>query len=152
MDIANDVERSMLRPLVRPHRLTHKRRSFNLLFSLENMNLPKPLSLELAKGLSKLAALIPHNVRAEVAVGTVNVSVLADSLWQIEDNNHRDNVILTSQLEQTSSSIRLNIRRIHDHQLSESQTFPGNVVQKLESVFRYSLVILVIRHHSATSI
>lgn len=77
--------------------------------------------------LTQLTALVPHDMRAKVPVGAINVSVLADPLGQIEDNGHWD-YMLTRQLEQTAPSILLNVGCIYDNQIPEGLSLPGDVV------------------------
>ena len=56
------------------------------------------------------------HVRTEVAIVTTPVPLLADFFRQVEDDRHRQHVMLTSQLDEGRPRLLLNIGRINHRQ------------------------------------
>jgi len=83
-------------------------------------------------------------VQAEVAIRPAGVPPLADLFRQIEDDRHRQNMILPGQPHQRLPGLPLHIGGIHHRQPPGGQTLGGDVVQHVEGVVRRGLIVFVI--------
>jgi len=58
------------------------------------VDLPEAFAFEAAQSPLQLPLLVADHVRAEVAVGAVAIALLAETLRQVEDDRHRQEVVL----------------------------------------------------------
>src|SRR5207249_5412974 len=88
VNLADDVERTLLVFLVGPETLPRDRPRVNLLNALEGPDVTKSFALEPAQRAPKLLGLLPDDVGTEVAVGSRAVALLRDPLRYVEHNRH----------------------------------------------------------------
>ena len=99
-----------------------------------------------------MPALVTHDMRAKVAIGTFGISLMAEPRLQIQYNDHRDYVIFTGQIEEPAPSIGLNVSRVYHNEFAQRQSFPGNVMQQLKGVFCNRLIVIIVGNHSAAGV
>ena len=135
VNVADDVERSVFAAAGRsraararswPHSTSSSR--------IEHEDVPESLALQPSQRPPELRALLPDHVRAEVAVGSALVPLLADLLRQVEDNGHRDAVELTRDLDERLARFGLDVRGVNDGQPAQRQPLAGDFVQQRESL------------------
>ena len=77
-----------------------------------------------------------HDVRAEVAVGTRPVALLADRLGHVEHDRDREQVVLLGQLDQRPARLALHVGRVDHREPRLSQPRAGDELQHRERVRR----------------
>src|SRR5262249_34252906 len=82
VNVADDVERAALVPLVGPERRPLEGGGLDLLGAFEEEDVAEAFASEVAERLAELRVLVAHDARAEVAVGPPTVALLADLLGQ----------------------------------------------------------------------
>src|SRR5947207_4603513 len=97
MNVANDVEGTVLLLLVVPQRLSFKGRSIHLFRRVEHKHVAKSLTLQSPQRAPELLALLPNHVRAKVAVIATFVAVLAQPFRKVQNDGHGQTVILPRQ-------------------------------------------------------
>src|SRR4051812_29941899 len=113
------------------------------------MNMAEPLALEAAQSALELPMLVADDVRAEIAVGAAAIAILAESLWQVEDNCDRQEVMGARELDERLTRLGLHIRRVDDSQSATPHPYGRDVVKQLERVVRRVLRVFVIGHQAA---
>ena len=88
MHIPNDVERPMLRLAIVVERLAFDRGSVDFFRRRKLEDVPYAFALQTAHRAAKLLALIAHNVWTKLTVGTRGITVVAQTLGQIEDDGN----------------------------------------------------------------
>ena len=88
MNVADDVERTLLVFLVGPETLPRDRRRVDLLNALEGPDVAKSFALEPAQRAPKLLGLLPDDVGTEGAVGPRAVALLRDALRYVEHDRN----------------------------------------------------------------
>ena len=152
MQIADDVERPVVVPLVVPQGRPLNRGRLDFLGRVEDEDVREALPLQPPDRPAQLRFLLPDHVRPEVPVLPATVSLLADLLGQVEDQGHRKAVVLPSKLDQRLAGLGLDVGGIHDGQMSQGQPLSGDEVQNLECLVGRRLVVLVVADHSTAGI
>src|SRR5690606_20396965 len=109
VNVADDVERTILIPLVIPKRDTLDGRRLDLLDRIHHEDVPESLSLQRLERTSKLRPLLSDDVRSEHAVISVPVAFVANLLRRIQHDGHRQAVVSASQLYQWFAGFWLNV-------------------------------------------
>ena len=123
--VADDVERPVVVPLVVPKRGPLDDRRLDFLGRIEDENVWEPFSLQSSQGPPQLRLLLADDVSPEAAVLSPAVPLLADLLWQVEDDGHRQAVILPAKLHQRLAGLRLDVRGVNDRQLPQLPAASG---------------------------
>ena len=145
MDIADDVERSMLLFEVIPHRASRNRRGINLLGRAQHMNCAEAFAFQCAHGAAQLLDLSTDHLRAKIPIVPVPVARLAHPFRQVEDDRHRQHVLRAGQFHQRFSGLGLYAGSVYDGESTRSQPLGGDVVQHIEGVLGRLLTILIVR-------
>ena len=98
MNVANDVEGTVLLLLVVPQRLSFKDRSIHLFRRVEHKHMAKALKLQAPQRAPELLALLANHVRAKIAVGPLLVAIVAKPFGQIENDRDRQTMEIARQL------------------------------------------------------
>jgi hypothetical protein len=152
VDVADDVERTVLGPAVVPEGLTLEGRRFDVLERREYEHVTEALPLELAKGPSELLHLLAHDVGSEGAVRPVLVPLAADLLGQVEHDGDGERVKLPRQGDERLAGLGLHVCGIDHREQSAGEPLPGDEVEQVEGIARGRLVVVVVRHEAATRI
>ncbi|RFC52734.1 MAG: hypothetical protein DVB22_000317 [Verrucomicrobia bacterium] len=152
MDIADDVERTVVVAPVVPERLALDDGGVDFFRRLEDMNGPEALTLEPAERTFELLRLLPDDMCAEVAVGPNLVAVLGDALGEVEHDGDGKAVKLACELHERFAGIRLDIGGIDHDELACGKPFPRDEVEHFEGVAGGGLRVLVIGDEPAAII
>src|SRR6185369_11775884 len=91
-------------------------------------------------------------MRAEVAIGTIAISILTKPIAEVKDECDRQYMKFTREFNQRFTSIRLNIRSVNYCQSPGGEPLSSDKVQSFEGVFSRSLIVFVIRDKSSTEV
>src|SRR5882724_6477552 len=149
MQVAEDIERTRLVLLVVPQR---RALDLNLLRSIEDVDVSKPLPFQSSETAFDIADLPPDHVRPEVAVRAAAVAFLAHPLWRIHHDGDRKAVVLASMFDQALSIFRTNIGRIDNGQPSAREPLLDHVVQRVECIVRARLIVLIVTDQPAEEV
>jgi len=152
MDVADNVERSVLIPPVNPERLALHDGRIDRLFRLQREDVSKAFSLQEPLRPTHLVALPMDDILPHGAVGAQLVPLDHDSLRHIEDDADDEAVVLLGEFDQRLARLRLHIRRVNDGKAATLQPLRGDQMQDLEGRRRRILRILIIRHQGATQV
>ena len=147
VDIADDVEGPVLARPVVPERHPLDGRRLHLLGRLHHEDVPEALLAQPPERPPQLRGLVADDVRAEVPVGPVPVPLLADPLGHVEDDRHRQAVVLPGQLDQRLAGLGLDVGGVDDRQPPQGEPLAGDEPEHLEGVPGDGLVVLVVRDH-----
>lgn len=86
---------------------------------------------------------------AKRTVGACPVPLVADRFGQVENDGHRQAVILTGQRDQRFACLGLHVGGIDNGQPACRQPLGGDEVQHLKGVVRRRLLVLVVANESA---
>jgi hypothetical protein len=103
--------------------------------------------MEPAQRPSELRLLVADDVRPEVPIGSLAVALQAELLGQVENNCHRQAVILPGQLHQRLACFGLDVGGVNHRDPPQGQPLPGDEPEHLERLTRDGLVVLVVRDH-----
>jgi hypothetical protein len=84
--VADDVERSAVLFPVVPEWLTLDDSRIDFVLGLKDVDVAETLSPEAPQRAMQLALLIADDVRTEVAVRPRSIPIVADALWQVQDD------------------------------------------------------------------
>src|SRR5256886_14968364 len=152
MDIADDVERSMLIASVYPERLTLHDGRIDGVFRLQGENVSEAFALQEPLRSTRLVALPMDDILPDGAVGSLLVPIDHDSLRHVEDDANDEAVVPLGEFDQRLARLRLHIRRIDDGKAAALQPLRGDQMQHLGGRSRRILRILIIRHQRATEV
>ncbi len=152
VDIPNDVEGTMLVLQVVPERLPLNLSGVNFLWSTQYVNSAKALTLQIAQRPAQLLRLLADDMRAEIPVTAIPVSLVAELFRQVKYNRDRKAVILPRQSDDGFACFRLHICSIDNDELPCSQPFCRDEMQNLKSVVCGCLAVLVIGNKAAAEI
>jgi hypothetical protein len=152
VDIADDVERSVVVAPVVPEWLAFDDSGFDFFRRLEDMDGAEALALEPAERTFELLRLLADDVRAEVAVGPSLVAVLGDALGEIEDDGDGKTVKLAGELHERLAGVRLDIGGIDDDEPACGEPLPRDEVEHVEGVAGGGLRVFVIGDEPAAVI
>ncbi len=147
MDVADDVERPVQALLVVPEWLALDLHALDVL-GLEDPDIPESLAPEALDRALEVEPLAPEHVWAELAVWSIAVAVLADSLRNVENDRDRQDVVLAGERDERLARVLLDVRGVDDRQSPGSQSLAGDVVQGVEGVAGRRLVVLVVGDQS----
>jgi hypothetical protein len=83
VDVANDVERTMLEFAIVPERHALDDGTLNLVGRIPNENIAKPFALKLPYALTQLLTLIPDDMWTEIAISARFITVGAQPFRQV---------------------------------------------------------------------
>jgi hypothetical protein len=148
VEIANDVERTVLYPPVVPERNALEVHRFNLLGSLHHEDVSKPLVADSAERPPHLRGLVADVVRTEGSIGPVSAPILAEPFGHIEHDNHGQSTVLPRQFHLWLAGLGLNIGSVDDRQSTQGQQLPCDEPEHFEGVLRHGLIVLVVTYSS----
>jgi hypothetical protein len=152
VDVADDVERPVLVPLVVVQRLARDLDRVDLLHRLQHVRVAEALASEEAERAAHGALLVAHDVRPELAVRPQRVALVADARRHIEGDGHRERVVLAGDGDERLAVLRLDVRGVDDRQLRARQALAHDRVQQVEGVVRRGLVVLVVGDEAAAEV
>jgi hypothetical protein len=112
----------------------------------------KTFPLQRSKRTPQVVRLLPNDVRPEIPIDSRTIALLAETCRKIEYDRNTEHVRFASKLDKALSVFSLDIRCVDNAQSACSQAFPRYVVEKVESIRRCSLVILIVGNQSAAEI
>ena len=121
MNIADDVERAVLVPLVVPQRHPLDGGRFDLFGALQHEDVAEAFPSEATERPPQLRLLLADDVGAEVAVVREPVALLADRLGQVQHDGDRQAVVLPGQLDQRLAGLGLDVGGVDDRQPPQGQ-------------------------------
>ncbi len=95
--VPDDVERSVLMFQVVPKRLSHDRDRRDLLWTRQHEDMTEAFAFKPPKRTPQLLGLVSDDVRAELTVGPTLIAFVADLLWQVQNDGHRQNMKLAGE-------------------------------------------------------
>jgi hypothetical protein len=152
MDVPDDVEGTVLVLEVVPERLPFDSGPVDFLGRGEDEDVPESLVLQVSERAAQGLRVLPRHVRSEWPLGPVLVSVVAQSLRQVQYDGHGQAVVLPGQGHNRLPGLGLDVRCVDDGELSGRQALAGDVVQNVEGVVRGRLAVLVVRDEPAAVI
>jgi hypothetical protein len=152
VDVADEVEGSVLVATVGPPSFTFDRGGVDLLGTLEDEHSAKALALEPLDRLAELLVLAAQRVRREVAVGAVGVACGADLLGDVEHDGHGQYVVRAGESDQRRSGIALDAGCVDDGESTGFESLAGDVAHNVEGGRRGGLVVFVVSDEKATEV
>jgi hypothetical protein len=119
---------------------------------VEHKDVPEPLPMEPPQRPSELRLLVADDVRAEVPIGSLAVALPAELLGQVENNCHRQAVILPGQLHQWLACFGLDVGGVNHRDPPQGQPLPGDEPEHLERLVRDRLVVLIVADHPSAGV
>ena len=147
--VADDVERPVQARLVAPGRLAHDLRAVHLGHPAELEHPAESFPLQPAHRPGQRRVLAPDHPRAERPVRARRVPLDTDLLGHVEDDRHRQHVVLPGQGQQRPAGVRLHVGRVDHGELAELEPLGGDRVQRLERRRGDRLVVLVVPDQAA---
>ena len=93
--------------------------------------------------------MVAHHVRAEVAVGTGRVALLAEALRQVENDGDGESVVLAGEAHEVGAVLRADVGGVHHGQASPGEALAGDELDQFEGVPGGRLAVGVVAHHAA---
>ena len=152
MDVADDVEGTVIVPSVVPQRLAFEGGRLDLLFAGEHEDPVEALSTKPPQRPAQLRLLVAQHVRAELSVRARSVAVGAHPLGHVEDDGHGQDVVLFGQADETASGLDLDVGGVDDREAPGIEALPGDEVQHVEGGVGGRLVVLVVADQPPTEI
>ena len=152
VDVADDVERAVVVAPVVVLLLVHDRGGLDLVDAVEDVDLAEPLPGQPAQAASQVCALPPDHCRVHGAIAAGGVALDGDALGDVEDDGHRQDVVVAGELDERGAVLALDVGRVDDGQPTRAQPGGGDVVQQSEGGRRRGLVVLVVGHHPAAGV
>ena len=106
--------------------------------------MPKALAPESTHGPMELAPLLADDMRTESAIGSGTVAFVADSLRQIEDDGHRQDVIFAGKRHERLTRLRLNVRGVDYGESSAGQPTRCHEVKRGKRISGCRLIVLIV--------
>ena len=101
---------------------------------------------------AQLLALAADHVRAEVAVGALGVALGAQPLRQVQDDGHREHVVLPGDQDQVAAGLGLHVGRVDHGQAACLEALADDEPQQLERGRGGGLVVLVVGDQPAAEV
>ena len=149
VDVADDVEGSVVGAPVGPRRLALDLGRLDLLGAAEDEDTAKPLAVEPPERALQLRELLTNHARAEVPIGPARVAFYAQPFRQVEHDRHGQDVMRPGELDEGPAGLPLDVRGVDDRDPSKTEPLAGDEVQGVERVLRDRLVVLVVGHQAA---
>ena len=150
--VADDVERTCFVLQVVEQRGAGDPGGGDLFWGAQDVDGAEPLPAEVVQAAAELAALAAEHVRAEVAVRAAGVALRAQLLRQVQDDRHRQHVVLAGQQDELAAGFGLHVGRVDDGEAAAGQPPARDVVQQLERGGRGGLVVLVVGDQAAAEV
>jgi hypothetical protein len=116
------------------------------------VNITEPLAAEATQRAPKRSNLAADDVGPELTFRSRRVSLMADAFRKVEHDCNRQRVVLTRDVDQMFPSAGLDIRSVDHRQLPALEPFASDVMQKIESIVRGRLIVLIIRNQATTEV
>ena len=145
MDIADDVERAVLVPLVVPQRNSLDDRRLHLLGRIQHEDVPEALLLKPTQRTPSCDFWLRMTCGPKSRSARLAVALLAELLWEVEHNRHRQAMVLSGQFHQRLASLGLDVGGVDHREPPQGQPLPGDEPEHLERLVRDRLVVLVVR-------
>lgn len=116
------------------------------------MNVSKALAFQIAQRAAELLTLLPDDVLSEISIRSLFVSILANSLTEIENDGNWNHVVLACECDERLARLGLDVSGVDYCQFAGRETFGGDEVQDFEGVFGGRLVVLVVRNEPAAEV
>ena len=145
MDVPDDVEGAGVETAIVPERLPDDLDSLDVFRPVQNPDPPEALALKLSKRSTEVPDLPPHDVSAEVPIGSRAVPLDADRLREIQDDRDGEHVLASREIERRLSSLGLDVRGVEHRQPAGGEPPRGDEVENVEGVLRGPHVVLVVR-------
>jgi hypothetical protein len=97
-----------------------------------------------AEGAPHLLILSTYNVRTNVAIGPLPISLNVKRLREIEDNSYRGTSVGPSKRHERPAGLRPDIGRVDNRQAAGGEPFGGDEMQHVEGVFGRRLIIFIV--------
>ena len=152
VDIADDVERPMLVASVDPHGHPLDERLFHFCGRVEHEHIPETLAFQLPQRPLELRGLIAHHVGAKRTLRAFPVAGQAQGLGHVQDNGHRQAVVLPGESHQRFARLWLYAGGVDDGEAAGPQARGRDEVEQCKGIGRCRLVGGVIRHHRPANV
>jgi hypothetical protein len=152
VDVADDVERSVLVGTVVPQAGSADRRLVDPLRRVEHVDLPEPLLAHPSQAAMELAHLVADHMGPEVAIGTGSIALLAQALRKVEHDRYREEVVFAREPHELGAVLAPDVRSIDDRQPPAGHPLASDEMEDLESIVSGALVVLVVGHESPAAI
>lgn len=152
VDVADQIERSVLVLAIVVERLAHDLRRFDVLDRLQDIRVAEPFASEVAERAAQRRGPAAHDVRPELAIGTRRIALVADLLRHVEHDRDRQDVVRARDLEQLLAAALLDVRGVDDGEPALREPFARDVVQHVERFVRRGLVVFVVGHEPAAEV
>jgi hypothetical protein len=150
--VPDQVEGAVLSLPVVPEGRARDPGGVHFLGAREDVHLAEALAVQPLEGAAQIACLVADDVGAEVAVGTIAVSVVADALGQVEHDRDRQEVVLTRERDERSPVLALDACRVDYGESARGHALGGDEVEKLEGIGRSRLVVRVVGDEAAAEV
>src|SRR3954468_24330004 len=104
----------------------------------------KSFALQAAERAMQLLRLLTNDVRPKIAITAASISLVGELLGQVQNDGNGKAMKLPRERNQRLARLGLYVGRVHNCQLSGSQTLTRYKVQHLKSIFCGCLIVLVI--------
>ena len=150
--VADDVERAALVAQVIEQSGPGDRGRLYLVGGGQHVHGAEALARQALEVPAQLLALAADHVRAEVAVGALGVPLGAQPLRQVQDDRHREHVVLPGQQDQVAAGLRLDVRRVDHGQAACLEPLADDEPEHLERGRGGGLVVLVVGDQAAAEV
>jgi hypothetical protein len=152
VNIADNVERASVAPAVGPERRAGDGDGVHLFWRVQVIDVPETLALQAAHATVKLLDVVMDDPLAKLAVGAGLVALDADAFVDVEDEHHRQHIMLARGADERGAVLRLDAGGVHHDQSPQTQAQPGDIMQRLEGGCRHGLVVRVVADDAAKGI
>src|SRR5262249_4561196 len=114
VNISDDVKRSMLMTPIRPERLPFNHDVFNLLGSIQHMNITKSFISQPPQRAAQISHLLNNDMGSKTPVGSNRIALAANLFGQLKNDGNSKDMMIPGQRDQWLASFFLDIRCI-DH-------------------------------------
>ena len=152
VNIADDVERTVITFAIAPKRLPFDGQRFDCLGRIQNVDVTEALAVEPSERAAHLLHMLADHVIREITIGPRGIALGADSLRNVEHDRYRYAVILASERDQRLARLGLHIGRVNYRETPCLQPLGGDEVQHLECLDRRRLIVLVVAYKSSTKV
>jgi hypothetical protein len=150
VDVADDVERAALSPLVHRQRVAHEFGRAHLLLGAEHRDAAEAFVFEPRQRAGQILGLPARDVRAERSFGRpLLVAGVAEIGGEVEHHRHRLRVVLAGHLDERLAALASHVGRVDDREPPGREPLGTDEVQQLERVGGGALVRLVVGDHAA---
>jgi hypothetical protein len=107
------------------------------------------LVLQVAERSPQRLGVLAGHVRSEGPIGPSLVALVAELVGKVQDDRHREAVVLPRERDDGLARLRLHVRGVDDRDLAGGETLLRDEIEHVEGVVGRGLAVLVVRDEAA---